>query len=343
MAKESPLFFSKIRDWITKGVEIEHTQSTANAYKDALSIFRRYVSDERAIPLRKFTFDDCTYDFVRDYRNWLLDVKGYAHTTVNQRLAALNSYIAYAATKDVSLLQIQFQVADVPYLREPKKVMPIIENEDAIRALLSAPKNTHLGRRDAAILTILFDTCIRVSELIEIRLTDVVMKTATPHILIHGKGRKERLTPLSDNAIPIVESYIREFHTEAEIDCEYLFYAVTHGVAHKQGRRNIERIVQKYGEIAREDFPDLLERVTPHSLRRTHASLMYRDGAPAEAVASILGHESIQTTMDHYAFPSVAQKKQAIEKGTPGTIPGLMQETDWPDDNEEFARLCGLR
>ena len=75
-------------------------------------------------------------------------------------------------------------------------------------------------------------------------------------------------------------------------------------------------------------------------LRRTHATGLYRDGVAVEAIASVLGHASIQTTKDHYAFPSMAQKQEVINVG--GVIITEAAEPEWPDD-DEIARICGLR
>ena len=77
-------------------------------------------------------------------------------------------------------------------------------------------------------------------------------------------------------------------------------------------------------------------------LRRTRGTGLYRDGVPIEAIAVAMGHANIQTTRDHYAFPSLEQKRAAMEKGT-GVISSGNEEPEWPDDEDELARLCGLR
>lgn len=104
--------------------------------------------------------------------------------------------------------------------------------------------------------------------------------------------------------------------------------------------RNIERIVKKYADSIRNKYPDIPDRVYPHMLRRTHATGLYRDGVAVEAIASVLGHASIQTTKDHYAFPSMAQKQEVINVG--GVIITEAPVPEWPDD-DEIARICGLR
>jgi hypothetical protein len=79
--------------------------------------------------------------------------------------------------------------------------------------------------------------------------------------------------------------------------------------------RNIERIVKKYADLTREKHPDLPDPVYPHMFRRTRGTGLYRDGVAIEAIAVAMGHASIQTTKDHYAFPSLEQKKDVMNKG----------------------------
>ena len=118
-------------------------------------------------------------------------------------------------------------------------------------------------------------------------------------------------------------------------------YTVQHGQVNRMSERNIERIVRKYADLIRDKHPDLPKTVYPHMLRRTHATGLYRDGVAIEAIASALGHASIQTTKDHYAFPSLAQKQAVVNVG--GVVITEPVNQEWPDDEDELARICGLR
>lgn len=136
---------------------------------------------------------------------------------------------------------------------------------------------------------------------------------------------------------------MKEFHGSPAEDTDFPFiYTVSHGAVHRMSERNLERIVKKYADITRQDYPSLPDPVYPHMLRRTRGTGLYRDGVPIEAIAVAMGHANIQTTRDHYAFPSLEQKRAAMEKGT-GVISSGGEEPEWPDDEDELARLCGLR
>ena len=166
------------------------------------------------------------------------------------------------------------------------------------------------------ILSVLFDTMIRADELIQISIGDICLNAGIPYILIHGKGNKERTVSLSEKVVPLIRAYMKEFHGSPAEDPDFPFiYTVSHGAVHRMSERNLERIVKKYADITRQNYPSLPDPVYPHMLRRTRGTGLYRDGVPIEAIAVAMGHAKIQTTRDHYAFPSLEQKRAVMEKG----------------------------
>jgi len=341
---DGTLFFSMTRDYLEKYIPQNYeSEKTIKSYKNGLTVFRRYVCGEKNLSVRKFTFDDCSFEFVLDYRNWLLETQHRAPSTVNHRLAVIRSYLGYAAARNIALQQIQLSIEDVPFLKVPKQIRPIIEEKDALKAFLDAPPNTRTGVRDTMILSLLFDTAIRADELIHLDLRDINLKSEIPFAFIHGKGNKERAVPMSEGTIRLIEAFITEYHSKRS-DYDHPFvYTVIHGVTHRMSERNLERIVKKYADIVRNSFPSLPKRIYPHLLRRTRATGLYRDGVDIELIASTLGHASIQTTKDHYAYPSLEQKREVLEKGQAGTLSSPDEEQEWPDDEDELAKLCGLR
>ena len=156
--QDKDLFFSKTWDYINRYLPTQNSNSpkTKIAYTDALTIFRRYVSNERKISISQFRFVDCTYDFILDFREYL-SKKGYAPKTINQRISAIKSYLRYAALRCVDLQQVYLNIRDVPEVEVPKKQPPIIEDNKTIAAFLSTPGVSKKGIRDKVILSILFD------------------------------------------------------------------------------------------------------------------------------------------------------------------------------------------
>ncbi|MFG6363770.1 MAG: site-specific integrase [Schaedlerella sp.] len=337
---DQTLFFSMTLDFLEIYLikEKDGSAHTRKSYREALSIFRRYVSSEKQCSIKTFRFLDCTYDFVLDYRNWLYDVKNCSASTANHRLAVLKSYIQYAAARDLAVQQVALCVDEVPFLRVPKKLRPIL-SKDHLSELFMLPKNTHLGRRDLMILVLLFDTAVRVEELVKLKIENVILFVMEPYILVEGKGDRERTVALNSKTIALLKDYIEEFHTGNAHGP--LFYTVIKGEKGRMSTRNVERIVKKYADLLRNRIPGIPESVYPHMFRRTRASGLYQDGVDISLISKVLGHSSIETTKDHYAIPSLEQKKAAMEKGS-ACEPGVQQEQMWPDDEDELARICGL-
>lgn len=116
-----------------------------------------------------FKFSDCTKECIYGYREYLLG-KGSQPSTVNVRVAAIRSYLNYAADLDVSV-QSALTISQISPCKTIRKEKPIL-TEDALAALLAAPPHTRTGIRDRAILVLLYDTAVRINELLNIRLCD---------------------------------------------------------------------------------------------------------------------------------------------------------------------------
>jgi site-specific recombinase XerD len=194
---------------------------------------------------------------------------------------------------------------------------------DEIAALLAAPDTrTWLGRRDHALLALMIQTGVRVSELTGLRIGDVHLGTAA-HIRILGKGRKRRATTLTAEIVQVLRAWIKERHGQPE---EPLFPT-------RQGkplsRYTVGVVVSKHAATATGNCPSLqAKHVTPHALRHTNAMLLRAKGVDIATIALWLGHESTQTT-HIYEHADPALKEQAIARTAPlGTKPGRYRPSD---------------
>ena len=341
-------FFSMTWDYLHVYLPTQHHDSpkTAKSYEDGLTIFRRYLTDTLSVSIADFLFEDLTYDFLLDYRIHLAET-GYKPRTVNQRLAVIMAYMRYAASRKKALTQIFLNISDVPYMTVPSKIREIIEDKDTLECLLSAPKPSKKGIRDQIILVLLYDTAMRVEELINLDLSDIyIMTEEDPYIRVRGKGDKERFVPISDKSVPLIRQYVEIYHPDCTKRSMPLIYTMIKGRTGRMSARNIERIVQKYADQIRALHPSIPVKVYPHMLRRTRASGWYRDGVPIETIAVVLGHADIKTTRKSYASPSVEMLRQQLnnEKTTRGipTTSVTNEEALWKDD-QELARLCVIR
>ena len=126
---------------------------------------------------------------------------------------------------------------------------------------------------------------------------------------------------------------------DSETNGDYpLFYTVIKGNLSAMSTGNVERILNKYAEKIRPDHPGLPQKLYPHMLRRTRACGLYQNGVELELVSRILGHTSTQTTRI-YASPSIEMLKKAMENNSVD----VSETAEWLDDEEELARICGIR
>lgn len=332
------LFFSKTSDFLNIYLpkQAMKTENTINTYRDGLTIFRKYLLEIKQVSIRKFKFDDCTHELLLEYIAYLKE-KGLAATTCNNRLAAIRAYLWYVADGEISMQSIALSASKVPFLKETKKVKELINAED-FAALLAAPSsNTKIGIRDRAIMILLYDSAIRVTELRELTIASLNLTAEIPYILVHGKGDKERIVSITDKTVEHLKKYIEIYHTD-RIAERPLFYTIIKGNLSAISTGNVERIISKYAEMIRPDHPDLPQKVYPHMFRRTRATGLYQSGVELELVSRILGHTSTQTTRI-YATPSIEMLKTAMESNSIGTP----EPEEWLEDEEELARLCGLR
>ena len=194
---------------------------------------------------------------------------------------------------------------------------------DEIKALLAAPdRSTWLGRRDHALLLTIILTCVRVTELANLRIRDLSIATGA-HITVTGKGRKRRTANLTPETVAVLRQWLKERHGQPD---DPLFPT-------RQGqpltRYGIGILLSKHIATAATTRPSLnTKRITPHTLRHTNAMLLRAGGLDIATIAIWLGHESIKTTYI-YQQADPALKEQAIARIAPlGTKPGRYRPTD---------------
>jgi site-specific recombinase XerD len=155
---------------------------------------------------------------------------------------------------------------------------------------------------------------------------------------LHGKGNKERRTQLTDVTVEHLKQYLQVFHANSSRDA-YLFSTTIKGKTDKMSQGNVQRIISQYAKIARATCSEMPSSVHPHMFRRTRATNLYQDGVELELVSSILGHAHLKTTKI-YAIPSVKQIRDAMDS-VPSPASG--EEPLWIGNEEEMARICGVR
>ena len=318
--------------------QLGRSPDTIESYRDALTLFRRYVLGELDISMTKFTFAQCTRNLILEFLEYL-KAQGNKPGTRNQRLAALKSYLWFAADKDVTLQSIALEVSRVPQCKNPATEKYVL-SEDALNAIFSQPAGTRMGLRDRAMIILLYDSAARLAEILNLGVNDICLDEKNPYIRIMGKGSKERVVAINTRTVKHIKQYLDVYRLRDNPDTSLLFYTIIKGRAGKMSVGNVERFIQQYADKARESCPDIPLRVHPHLLRRTRATNLYQNGVELALISRILGHAFLDTTRV-YAKPSLAMMRKAMDYVD---VPQTKDEKPlWVGSEEEMAKLCGLR
>jgi integrase/recombinase XerD len=295
---------------------------TIAAYRDAFRLLLRFAQEQTGKPPFELDIDDLDAPLIGSFLKHLEDDRGNSPRTRNARLGAIHSFYRFAALEHPEHAHTIARVMAIPTKRYERNTVTYLDR-DEIAALLAAPdKRTWLGRRDHALLTLMIQTGVRVSELTSLRVGDVHLGTGS-HIRVLGKGRKRRATTLTGETVKILRAWTEERQGQPE---EPLFPT-------RQGRAlsryTVGVIVAKHTATATTTCSSLQsKRVTPHTLRHTNAMLLRAKGVDIATIALWLGHESTQTT-HIYEHADPALKEQAIARIAPlGTKPGRYRPSD---------------
>jgi len=340
-AKQETLFFSMTLEYLETYMprQLGRSKQTIKAHRDALTVFRRFLNIDKKISMGHFTFRECTPELIQDFILYLKD-GGNSAATCNRRLCSLRSYIWFAADRDIALQSVALRMDKIPLCKEEKREKAVMSAE-ALSYILRQPKNTKLGLRDRTMMILLYDSAIRLDELLSMSVKDAVLYSGEPYIRVFGKGRKERVVAITEISAGHLAEYIRVFHHCTGSGQDLLFYTKIKGETGKMSEGNVERFVAHYANQARRDCKEIPEKVYPHMFRRSRATELYQNGVELALISKILGHAQIETTKT-YAVPSLEMLREAIE-----SVETLEQAAElplWESCSEEnMAKLCGIR
>jgi integrase/recombinase XerD len=295
---------------------------TIAAYRDTFRLLLCFAREQTAKQPFELDLDDLDAPLIGAFLAHLEQARGNSPRTRNARLGAIHSFYRFAALEHPEHAHTIARVMAIPTKRHERNTVSYLDL-DEIKAMLAAPdRETWLGRRDHALLVLMIQTGVRVSELVGLRVCDAHLGTGA-HIQITGKGRKKRATTLTGETVAIVRQWLTERRGEP---ADPLFPT-------RQGRPlsryTVGVVVSKHAATAAASCPSLTaKRVTPHVLRHTNAMLLRAKGVDIATIALWLGHESTQTT-HIYEHADPALKEQAIARTAPlGTKPGRYRPSD---------------
>ena len=339
--KTETLFFSMTLEYLETYMprQLGSSPHTIKAHRDALSVFRSFLLEKMNISIGRFTFRECTPALIQDFILHLKDC-GNSAATCNRRLCSLRTYLWFASDRDIALQSIALRIGKIPLCKEERREKAVL-SLDAMASVLGQTANTKMGLRDKVMMILLYDSAIRLDELLSMKIQDAVLQGEEPYILVFGKGRKERVVAITKLTADHLAEYIRVFHGSSAERQDLLFFTKIKGNVGKMSEGNVERFIKQYGKKARENCNEVPENVHPHMFRRSRATEMYQNDIELALISKILGHAQIETTRI-YAVPSLEMLRVAIESvETPEQASELPL---WESSSEaDMARLCGIR
>jgi integrase/recombinase XerC len=259
-----------------------------NASPHTLTSYRADIEHFLAFAAAKLETDEVTLAAITPIliRAYLANLKDedYARRTIARKMAAMRSFFRHLCREN-AVAENPFQMVRTPKL---EKRLPSFLDPAEITALLELPDKSSLGRRDAAILELLYATGMRVSELAGLAVRDVELGEG--YALVYGKGSKERVVPVGRKALAAVKLYL-------DLARPRLLAGVPHDTLFVNSRggpltdRSVRRVVDKYVVALA-----LAKHVSPHTIRHTFATHLLNNGADLRSVQELLGHVNLSTT-----------------------------------------------
>jgi site-specific recombinase XerD len=294
--------------------QLRASPNTVTSYRDTFRLLLKYASGHLRRAPTELQVADIDADLIGTFLADIEKTRCNSARSRNTRLAAIRSFFKYVAVNEPQLLHHCQRVLAMPSKRHEKRAIDYLTRAE-IEAVIAAPDlSTWHGRRDRALLALVLQTGLRVSELINLSCGDVVLG-AGAHVRCMGKGRKERATPIRKDSVKVLRGWLAE-RGGAET---YPLFVSNRG--QRFSRDAVERIVRKHVVAAARQCPSLKKkRVTPHVLRHSAAMQLLQNGVDRTVIALWLGHESVETTQ-MYIHADIQMKEKAMARTKPITAP----------------------
>jgi integrase/recombinase XerD len=295
---------------------------TITAYRDTWRLLLGFAAQRTRTPPCRLDIADLDAPMISAFLDHLEHQRGNTIRSRNARLAAIHSLFSFAALRHPEHAADIARVLAIPPKRSDQTIVTFLTSTET-EALLAAPdRATRTGRRDHAWILLAIQTGLRASELTSLTRGDVHLG-AGAYVACHGKGRKNRITPLTPGTVTTLRAWLAE---RAGTPDDPLFTTIRGG---PMSRDALQQRLTLYATAARRTCPTLTSKnVTPHVLRHSAAMALLHAGTDITVIALWLGHESVTTTQI-YLQADMTLKQQALDRTTPpASIPGRYKPPD---------------
>jgi site-specific recombinase XerD len=285
--------------------------NTIMAYRDTFKLFLQFAAKHCNRQVIHLDIEDLGPATVRSFLDHLEGERRNCVATRNYRLVAIHRFFAYVAAFDPTLLHVCQRVLDVPIKKTSTCPMTYLDRNE-IQAVLASPNRSQpLGLRDLALLTFLYNTGTRVSELTALDVSDLRLESPA-QVRVFGKGRKQRWCPLWTETTTILSVYLQQRGISGEPSVP-LFVNVR---GQRITRHGINVIIQRHVATAADCASLKGKQVSPHTFRHTAAMHLLQAGVELNVIRAWLGHVSITTT-SHYIEIDMKMKHEALKRCKP--------------------------
>ncbi|UHD14594.1 tyrosine-type recombinase/integrase [Thiocapsa bogorovii] len=309
-ASPAPSFAALVQAYFTEYLTRQRALSpqTVAAYRDAMVLFLQFAQSHLGKAPVAMTLAEITPELLTAFLDHLEQQRRNCVRSRNARLAALRSFLKFAAHRDVASLQIVERALGIPVKRFERPMFGYLSAEE-MQAVIHAPPSTWFGQRDHLLLQLLYNTGARVSEITQVNVGDVVLEEHAACVHLHGKGRKQRSVPLWRSTIKAIRAWLKQ---NPDLGAGSPLLPNRNGQA--MTRTNVSLRLEAAVQTASKRYPALASRaISPHTIRHTTAMHLLQAGVDISVIALWLGHESPVTT-HQYIEADLAMKEHALAK-----------------------------
>jgi integrase/recombinase XerD len=317
--------------------------NTIMAYRDAIKLLLGYASDTLNKNVEQLGVEDINESLVLDFLDHVENTRGCSPRTRNARLAAIRALFGFMAREEPTLLLLVQTIRAIPLKRTEHKTVDYLEDKE-MQALLNALDLTsRTGVRDKALLLLLYNTGARVSEIVQLKVTDLHLDGAAQLNLL-GKGKKYRSCPLWPETLQALRDYLKQ-RTAKDPAVQMLFLNANGSPVTRFG---VRYIISQYAAKAQSQCPSLTAKtVTPHTIRHTTAMHLLRAGNDVNMVSYWLGHADINTTHIYLEIDMEMKRRMlqtteapAVKKTLPWQKPDILL---WLTALAKPPQLCAVK
>jgi len=277
-----------------------YSLKTVKSYETDLTQFQQYL----LITFKEDKIENAGYGLIRSWIVSLVEAKLDA-SSINRKIACLRSFYKFLMQQEVVDKNPMTKIR----VLKTKKKLPHFVKEVDMNTLLDDPdfSNDHEGLREKLILEFFYGTGMRLSELINLKDSQVNLRSKTIKVL--GKRNKERVIPFADNLVSMVETYRNVRNRDVVMkDHGFLFVTDTGDQLYPMlVYRSVKKHLKKFSAV---------EKRSPHVLRHSYATHLLDKGAEINAVKDLLGHSSLAATQV-YTHNSMEKLKKVFEQAHP--------------------------